>query len=118
MSNAPKWPALDAGTLLHQVQIQSQASTADSFGQPQQTWTTIRTACAAIATPSAREVFQAGQLTSQVTHMLTMRWSPTAIAPGMRAVFGSRTFKVQAVINVDERNIVTRLLCLELGATS
>ena len=50
-----EWPAVDAGDLRHQVQIQSPSASADSFGQPQATWATVRTAYADVQNLTARE---------------------------------------------------------------
>jgi SPP1 family predicted phage head-tail adaptor len=113
-----QWPVVDAGDLRHQVQIQSRSTSDDSFGQPQATWSTVRAAYASIVNITSREIYQAGMLTSQLTHMITVRWSPTVVAPGMRVLFGSRVFQVQACVNVLEMNALVKMLCLELSATS
>lgn len=49
-----------------------------------------------------------------------MRWpgASVTIAPGMQAVYGSKTYKIQAVNNVDERNLILKLMTLELNGTS
>jgi len=114
----PLWPSTEPGTLRHTIAIQSQSVTPDSFGQPQQRWTTVRTSKASIQALTLREIFQANQLTSQVTHLITVRWTPSVIRPGMRIAFGSRIFQSQAVNNLDERNLLVKMLALELNAQS
>jgi SPP1 family predicted phage head-tail adaptor len=91
----------------HEIQIQQQSTTKDSFGQPQPVWTTVLTVMSAIATLSQREVY-ALQLAAQVTHRITVRWPGTSIgiAGGMRILYGSRTFLIQTPDNVQERNPV------------
>lgn len=117
MARIPEWPRINPSELRHQVQIQSESSTPDSFGQPQPVWTTILTAWASVETINEKELYQAGALTSQVTHTITIRYpgSSVTIAPGMRVVYGSHTYKLQACNNVDERNILLKLMCLELN---
>jgi SPP1 family predicted phage head-tail adaptor len=97
--------------------IQSQSTTQDQYGQPLQTWTTICTLQGKIRVATQREVFQANQLTSQVTHVIEAWWVGIGIMPGMRAVYGPHIYRIQAVNNLEERNMELRILCLELNAT-
>lgn len=114
--------AIDAGELRHTVQIQQQAMTPDpTTGAPSQGWSTVLTTQANISTASSREVWQAAQFSAQVSHVIKMRWPGDAVtlAGGMQVLFGSRTFKLQTVENVMERNRVVLLHCLEInGAVS
>lgn len=112
------WPSIEPGTLRHPIQIQAQTSTQDSFGQPVPTWNTVRTCYGGINLVSMKKAFGANQLTSQSTDIWTVRWSPTPIQPGMQIMFGSSTYRVQAVGNPEKRNIILHILCLELNATS
>ena len=109
--------AIDAGELRHQVQIQQLETTQSGTGAPSTTWDTVLTTMAAIMTASSREVYQASQFTAQVSHVLKIRWPGTGILlqGGMQVVFGSRTFKLQTVENVLERNRVMLLHCLEIN---
>lgn len=109
--------AIPSGAMRSQVEIQQQAPTPDSAGQPQAAWTTMWTTPAAISTLSMREVYQTAQFAAQVTHRITVRWpgNSIAIVGGQRVAFGSRIFQVQTVENVQERNRVLHLLCLEIN---
>lgn len=105
------------GFLRNQVQIQRPSGDKDDFGQPLDGWTIVLTAMAGIISLVQREVWQNGMFSGQVTHRVTLRWPgpDVTIASGMRVVFGSRTFVVQAPPdNVQERNRVLHLLCLEI----
>jgi len=114
----PGWPAINPSDLRHQIQIQQLSTTPDSYGQPAQTWATILTVNANIATATQRELYQAGALTSQVTHVITMRWPQNAtISPGMRVLFGSHTYRIQTCNNVDGRNILLILQALEINGS-
>ena len=107
------WPSLEPGKLRHRVQIQQQSATPDAYGQPQLTWTTILTTWSQIQVVTQRELYQSGALTSQVTHTITMRWPSVSISAGMRVVFGSHIYQIQAPNNIEERNVILKLMCLE-----
>lgn len=108
---------MNGGQLRSQIQIQQQTAAGDALGQPLAVWATIFTAPAAIATVSMREVWQTAQFVQQVTHRITLRWpgSSIVIAGGMRALYGTRTFQIQSVENVQERDRVVHLMCLEIN---
>lgn len=103
------------GELRHSVQIQQLQGGQASDGSPTQSWTTVLSPMAAIMTASSREVYQAAQFTAQVSHVLKIRWTAVPLSGGMQVLYGSRTFKVQAIENVLERNRVLMLHCLELN---
>jgi SPP1 family predicted phage head-tail adaptor len=111
---------IPTGAKRNQVSVQSQAPTQDEFGGETANWNTVLTVMAAIATVSSKEMYQTGQtaqFTAQVTHMVTIDWpgASVPIAGGMQVVFGTRTFVVQTVENVQERNRVLNLMCLEIN---
>ena len=112
------WPAINVGSLRHQVQIKSQSSTQDSVGQPVLTWNLVRATSAGLNLVSMKEAFGEGQLTAQETDIWTLRWTSTEILPGMQLVFGANTYIVQMVSNVMRRNLIVHLLCLQLNAKS
>lgn len=109
--------AIPSGALRNCVQIQQQNPAQDAAGGPVSAWTTSLTAMAAIETLTMQEVYQTGQLVGRVSHRVTVRW-PGASLPilnGMRVLFGGRTLMIQATDNVQERNRVLHLLCLEIN---
>jgi len=110
--------AIAPGELRSLIQIQSQSSTPDDFGQSLETWTTVLTAWASIKAVTLSEAFQPNQFTSQVTHIIKMRWTAVPISGGMRAVYGTHIYKIQAPENVDERNLVLKLRALEINGTA
>ena len=117
MVNLQTQLALPAGSLRHSIAVQSLSTTPDSFGQPQRNWTTILVARASIEAVQAREMYQNGQFTGQVTHTITLRWpgASVTIAPGMQVVAHGQTYKIQTVENVLERNRVLQLMCLAIN---
>lgn len=119
------WPTINPGILRHKVQIQVQTQDRDSFGQPLNVWTTILTLPAEVRTSTGKELFQTGQFTAQVSHTITVRWQPQLIAPGMRALFTDNAgaspptyhvYKIQWVDNVEQRNVLLKIYCLELNS--
>jgi SPP1 family predicted phage head-tail adaptor len=112
------WPSINPGLLRHQIQIEAQTTATDGAGQRQDVWTVAFGAYAAIDALSWKELFQAGQDTSQVTHIVTLRWTNDPIFPGMQVIFGARRFRIQSVENVQELNVLVKLLCLELNPQS
>ena len=108
---------INPGELRHAIQIQQQTATQSASGEPQSTWNTVLATSAKIATASSREVYRAAQFTEQVTHVVTIRWPGpgVSILGGQQVVFGSRVFELQTVENVQERNRVLLLHCLEIN---
>jgi SPP1 family predicted phage head-tail adaptor len=109
--------AIDAGRLRHPIQIQSLLQTQSATGALTDSWQTVHQTMAAIDTMSSREVWSASQFTEEVTHVVTIRWpgSTISIQGGQQILFGPRTFKLQTVENVQERNRVLILHCLEIN---
>jgi head-tail adaptor len=110
---------LPAGSLRHAITIKSESLTGqqDEAGQPlDSSWTSVLTTRASIDVAKQSETYQSGMgFTSQVTHVVKLRWTPLSIAPGMRVYFGSKVFQVQTVENVQGRNRVIKLQVLALN---
>lgn len=109
--------AIPSGALRHWIQIQQQDSAQDAAGGPVDNWQTVYSTMSAIETLTMQEVYQTGQLVGRVSHRVTVRWPGSSIplVQGMRVLFGARVFMVQAPDNVQERNRVVHLLCLEIN---
>jgi len=111
--------SLAAGSLRHSISIDQRTTTTDSFGQPVDNWASVLVTRASIEMASERELYSAGMFTSQVTHIITIRWPGilVQIKPGMRVRFGAHTYTIQAVDNVSERSRVLRLFVLEINGS-
>jgi SPP1 family predicted phage head-tail adaptor len=112
------WPGFNPSQLRHQVTIQQKSTTPTPTGSPQAAWSTVLTCWAGIMTLASKEAFQTGGFSGQMTHRISIRWPgpDVAITAGMQVLFGSRAFTIQAPPeNVQERNVVLHLLCLELS---
>jgi head-tail adaptor len=111
-------PSIGSGELAHRIQIQApRTAPGDTFGQSitPDTWDTVLTVRAAIEPVGAGERNESGQLISEVSYRVTIRWAPVFIGANYRVLFGARTFAVQAVTNLLERNRVLVLFCSEVN---
>ena len=110
--------ALPPGSLRNQVAIQQKAAgSVTPTGSPLAGWATVWLGMAAISTTSQRETYQGDEFTGQVTHRVSIYWpgASVSVVSGMQVLFGARTFTIQTVENVLERNRVLHLMCLEIN---
>lgn len=103
------------GPLRHRVKIQQRTeSPSATTGALTPTWADITDPdmWAAIEPLKGREYHEARARNSEVDTRIRTRHR-TGINAKMRVAFGSRTFDIQSVINVDERNRELHLMCKE-----
>lgn len=103
---------MQAGRLRHRVIIQSAVEARNAYGEAIKTWSTVATVYASVEPIRGREMFDAEQVQSEVTHRVRLRYRP-GLTSQMRLLFNARTFEVQTVINVNERNREVQLMCKE-----
>ena len=63
------------------------------------------------------EVFQVAQRFSSVTHILEGRYQDGLSAAKNRIKYGNRIFRIEAILNPDERNETVEFMCEESAAT-
>lgn len=102
-----------SGDMNKLIIIQTQTTTQDSYGQPQDTWADTYTVYANIKPLVGKEYFQAQQIQSDLTHDVTTRYR-TGIKPKMRIKYGSRYFEIHAVIDPEEAHQWMYLKCREV----
>jgi SPP1 family predicted phage head-tail adaptor len=96
-----------------QVTLQALTGPQDAAGQP--SWQQVCSMLGVVSTLSSREVYQAQQFSAQVTHSVAIMYpAGVAVSGGMRLLFRSRVFTIQAIENVQERNKVLKLMCIEI----
>jgi SPP1 family predicted phage head-tail adaptor len=102
---------MNIGKLNKRVQIQTQTTSQDAFGQPQQTWTTVYTAWAAIDIQASQLLYATAEFVAKVTHRITLRWtSSVVIAANQRIVYTEpttgvvHTYEIQALLNTRQAN--------------
>lgn len=101
------------GQLRHKITIQQAAKTSDGFGGWTQTWTNFATVWAAIEPLRGREFFAAAQVQAEQITRIRIRYL-AGITPKMRILFDARTFSINTIINVNERNRELHLMCEEM----
>lgn len=102
-----------AGQLRHRVTLQSKSVVQNTFGEETITWTDTATIWAAVEPLRGREFLEARQDQAEVSTRIRMRYR-SGVAPEMRAVFGSHTYNIQAVIHLEERQRELHLMCSEV----
>ena len=105
---------LDPGHMRHRLTLQTVSrSTSTVSGSQTNTWSTATTLWAAIEPTSGREFQRADSQVAEVTHKVTCRYR-AAIEPDARFTWGSRTFEIVSVVNMDELNTWCECLCREI----
>ena len=102
-----------AGKRRSLVQLQSVTVTRDEYGDSQPNYNTFATAWASIQPLSGRELTNAQQVSSEVTHEIITFFNKS-MTPRGRVVFGLRTFHVESVTNPDMREKDMTMICKEL----
>lgn len=90
----------------------------NGFGEPDLTPVVLGTRWASVEPLSGRELWQAQQVRPDVSHKITMRFY-AGLTPRHKLRFTDpqtstiRTFEIDSVLNVDERNRVMTILAKE-----
>ena len=100
-----------AGRLRHQVRIQTPTKDT-SPGAGDITWSDYATVWAAVEPLRGNEFFTAQQVNAEVTGRVVIRYL-SGITPEVRVLFGTRTFEILSVIDVDERHEELQLMVKE-----
>jgi head-tail adaptor len=115
------WPHIDPGKKRHKISIHATSTTQDTRGEETPAVGPVAWNCyAAIETSTGRELFQDG-FVSQVIHKVSIDWPRTVrITPDMTVVVhpakGAKAnkYEIQTIENVQERDLVMVLTCLEI----
>ena len=94
------------------VTIERQSTSQDTAGQQLDSWAEVGKEWVSIKPVTGREYFNASGERSEVTHRIRMVYGRT-VAPRDRIVYGSRTFDIKSVLNLDERNRELELMVSE-----
>ena len=108
---------MQAGTLRKRITFQTRDVSVDSFGQQATSWTDAFTMWAGIEPLSAREVFAAQGVQSEISHKITVRYrvelSNLTADAAMRVVHAGRLFNIQGMRSIDERHRTIELYATE-----
>lgn len=95
------------------VSIQSKTLATDDQGGGTETWATDATVWASIEPLTGRELMQAMQLETPITHKVRMRYR-SGVTTVRRLLYGSRVFNIVQVINELEQNNWLDIRAVEL----
>lgn len=109
---------VDDKPLRHSVTIEQQTGAPDGQGGKIISWTTYLSGMARIKPISARERMSGGQLESDISHTIRMRYrKDKTITADMRVNYTvgetTRLFQIKGTLNVDEENRWLLLTCAE-----
>ncbi len=103
---------ISAGNLRHQITIEQVVEGRDSFNAVTEEWVPIVTLWASVEPIRGREFFEAQRVNAEISHRIKVRYYP-GITSKMRARFGERIFRIEAALNIEERNREIHLMCVE-----
>ena len=101
-----------SGRLRHLMWLKEPTHTSDGMGANTTTWGTVEVFWGSVEPLRGREWIASGLENSEVSGKIVRRYK-SGITPDMIVAFGSRTFQIVSVINVDERNIEQQLMVTE-----
>ena len=101
-----------SGRLRHRMWLKEPTHTSDGMGANTTTWGTVEVFWGSVEPLRGREWIASGLENSEVSGKIVRRYK-SGITPDMIVTFGSRTFQIVSVINVDERNIEQQLMVTE-----
>ncbi|WP_213805754.1 head-tail adaptor protein [Granulicella sp. dw_53] len=115
---------MQAGRLNRRIQIQSQTTTQDEFGQRQQIWETAYGCWASLDIQNSALIYSTAEFISKVVTRITMRWtSRIIISSANRVVYVEpttgvkHTYEIEAVLNTRQGNRELVLMAYELSGS-
>lgn len=98
--------------LRHRIRLQSASLAPDGGGGGAESWSDLATLWAAIEPQSGGETRAGGGASSLLRHEIVIRHR-AGVNAAQRIVFDGRVFRIQAVLNPEERSRYLRILCEE-----
>ncbi len=106
---------MQAGKLRHRIILQSSTLSRNANNERVKTWSTYGTVWGNVTPLRGQERLIADQIQSEITHNVQIRFdTATSVMAKHRAIHGSRTFEINSVENVEERDRERLLRCKEL----
>lgn len=100
------------GDLRHRMSIEAATRTGDGGGGANLTWALVANVWASLVPRGGSEVLVLDRVAGAVSYDIWMRYRADVV-PAMRIRFGSRTFDVRAVFDVEDRAHWLRCVCEE-----
>lgn len=102
----------NVGKFGKRVVIEDYSTVQNVAGEEVKTWATASTVWAKVEPLSGKERFEAKQVAPEISHKITMRGGIT-ITPENRITFDSRIFNINAILNIEEADVILEVLCTE-----
>ena len=105
-----------ANTARHKLVFERDTPAPNAYGELVENWQVIATRRAALKPMRGNERYNAQRVHAEVDHKITVRYDSTLadLSPKDRIRKGARIFKIDAVINVAERNRELEILATEV----
>jgi len=103
---------MESGALDRRGTIQQETVSRGASGQPISSWSDVATVWFLMLNQSGREVVAQREVLAEMTHVLKIRYRPGVTAK-MRFVYGSRTFDILSVRDMNEGHVEMLLDCKE-----
>lgn len=103
---------LRAGELDRRIKLQARSTTKTDSGTELLTWTDVATVWANIQPLSGRELVGADAVNAELTHLILIRYRQ-GVTARMRAIYGTRIFDINAVVEPQMAHVSLQLLCTE-----
>jgi SPP1 family predicted phage head-tail adaptor len=94
---------MNAGTLRHQVTIQSKTATTDGYGGPVDIWADVVTVWANVESLQGRELATAQSVFAETTTRITMRYR-AGVIPANRIIFEGKFYNLQSVVDPEMKH--------------
>lgn len=107
---------MESGALRHKVTIYAPPETErGSLEKDLTKWTRVGVCHAKVADIRGRELWEAEQAQSVITHRITMRKQPYEIKAGYRVKFGEGVYHVETRLYPDTARVWLVLMCREVN---
>lgn len=104
---------IKAGELTQRIELQRSTATRDSTGEPIDSWATYVSVRAQIVGGSGAERLIGPQVAGRAGYAIRMRYRDPVPTITERVKFGSRTFDINSVENIEQANRELLLACTE-----
>lgn len=102
---------MNPGALRHQVTIQKQVETQNTYGEPEVSWANVvEDVWCQVLPLRGREFFAAKQVNADIEAKIVMRYR-TDVTTKMRCLHGTDEYYVYSIINLDQRERFLQLMC-------
>lgn len=101
------------GDMPHRVSIERRVIERQDDGSMLPTWQPVQSCWAKVEPLKGSEFWFAQQTSTEISHKVTMRFI-VGCSTKDRLVFRGRILHIKQVRNIDEKNLVTQLMCREV----